>query len=99
MDLTILRRPKETPVWQLGQRMRSKPCSEARRYAFKRGHLVRLRRSKVTTKDDGESGFPAISAIAIDTLAEWMERSSRGRYKSNYNCWNRPTVTAFFPTL
>ena len=38
--------------------MRSKSCSEARRYAFKRGHLVRLRRSKVTTKDDGEPWFP-----------------------------------------
>jgi hypothetical protein len=38
----IIRRPKETPVWQLKRRM---PCSEDRGYPYKRGHLVRLRRS------------------------------------------------------
>ena len=53
VDLTIIRRPKETPIW-----MRCKPCSEQRGYAYKRGHLVRLRRNKVTTKDDGEPWYP-----------------------------------------
>jgi hypothetical protein len=38
--------------------MRCKPCSKQRGYPFKRGHLVRLRRSKVTTKDDGEPWYP-----------------------------------------
>ena len=58
VDPTIIRRPKETPIWQLEQRMRCKPCSEQRGYAYKRGQLVRLRRSKVTTKDDGEPWYP-----------------------------------------
>ena len=58
VDRTIIRRPKETPIWQLEQRMRCKPCSERRGYPYKRGHLVRLRRAKVTTKDDGEAWYP-----------------------------------------
>ena len=37
--------------------MRCKPCSEQRGYPYKRGHLV-LRRSKVTTKDDGDPWYP-----------------------------------------
>ena len=57
VDLTIIRRPRETPM-QLEHRMRCKPCSEQRGYPYKRGHLVRLRRSKVTTKDDGEPRYP-----------------------------------------
>jgi hypothetical protein len=32
VDLTTLRRPRETPIWQLEQRMRCKPCSEQRGY-------------------------------------------------------------------
>jgi hypothetical protein len=58
VDLTIIRRPAATPIWQLEQRMRCKPCSEQCGYPYKRGHLVRLRRSKVTTKDDGEPWYP-----------------------------------------
>ena len=59
VDMTIIRRPATTPISQLEQRMRCKPCSEQRGYPFKRGHLVRLRRrSKVTTKDDGEPWYP-----------------------------------------
>src|ERR1700675_3967666 len=30
VDLTTLRRPRETPIWQLEQRMRCRPCSETR---------------------------------------------------------------------
>jgi hypothetical protein len=43
---------------QLEHRMSCKACSEQRGYPYKRGHLVRLRRSKVTTKDDGEPRYP-----------------------------------------
>jgi hypothetical protein len=57
VDISTLRRPRETPIWQLEQRMRCKPCSEQRGYPFKRGYLVRLRRSKLTTKDDGEPWY------------------------------------------
>ena len=57
VDLTIIRRPRETPM-QLEHRMSCKACSEQRGYPYKRGHLVRLRRSKVTTKDDGEPRYP-----------------------------------------
>ena len=38
VNLTIIRRPAATPIWQLEQRMRCKPCSEQRGYPFKRGH-------------------------------------------------------------
>ena len=80
--------------------MRSKPWSEARRYALQaRAIWCGCDAARSRRKTTASRGIPAISAIAIDALAEWMERSSRGRYKSNYNCWNRPTVTAFFPTL
>ena len=57
--LHILRQAEGHAGWQLEQRMRCKPCSEARRYAFKRGRLVRLRRSRVTTKADTTRGIPA----------------------------------------
>ena len=46
--------------------MRCKPCAEQRGYPYKRGHLVRLRRSKVTTKDDGEPWYPGDQRIAIE---------------------------------
>jgi hypothetical protein len=52
VDLTTLRRPRETPIWQLEQRMRCRPCSETRGYPYKRGHLVRLRRTNVTTRQE-----------------------------------------------
>jgi hypothetical protein len=52
VDLTTLRRPRETPIWQLEQRMRCRPCSETRGYPYKRGHLVRLRRTNITTRQE-----------------------------------------------
>ncbi|QHO78958.1 hypothetical protein ACH79_20495 [Bradyrhizobium sp. CCBAU 051011] len=58
VDLTIIRRPKETPVWQLERRMACRPCSELRGSPYKRGHLVRLRRSNSTTKNDSEPWYP-----------------------------------------
>ena len=47
-----------TPIWQLEQRTRCKPCSKQRGYPYKRLHLVRLRRSTLTTKDDGGPWYP-----------------------------------------
>jgi hypothetical protein len=52
VDLTTLRRRRETPIWQLEQRMRCRPCSETRGYPYKRGHLVRLWRSNITTRQE-----------------------------------------------
>jgi phage FluMu protein Com len=53
VDLTIIRRPKETPIWQLEQRMRCRPC----------GHLVRLRGSPVKKDETMCSGLPSLGEI------------------------------------
>jgi hypothetical protein len=58
VDLMIIRRPKETPIWQLERRMRCVPCSEMRGYPYKRGNIVRLRPDRLTTKNDGEPWYP-----------------------------------------
>jgi hypothetical protein len=58
VDLTTLRRSKQVPIWQLERRMRCQPCSEQRGYPYKRGYLVRLRRTNITTAQDGESWYP-----------------------------------------
>jgi hypothetical protein len=58
VDLTTLRRPQETPIWQLERRMRCRQCSEMRGYPYKRGHLVRLCRTNITTRE-GEAWYPA----------------------------------------
>lgn len=58
VDLTTLRRPRETPIWRLEHRMRCRSCSEMRGYPFKRGHLVRLRRTNITTRQ-ADAWFPA----------------------------------------
>jgi len=57
VDLTTLRRPKETAIWQLERRMKCRPCSEERGYPYKRGHLVRLRKTNITTAEDGETWY------------------------------------------
>lgn len=59
VDLTTIRRPAETPVWQLERRMRCTPCSEMRGYPYKRGHLVALRARRITTSDEGGLWYPA----------------------------------------
>jgi len=43
---------------RIEQRMPLQAVLGERGFAYKRGHLVRLRRSKVTTKDDGEPWYP-----------------------------------------
>jgi hypothetical protein len=58
VDLTIVRRATEMPIWQLERRMRCRPCSEERDIPIKRGHLVRLRRTNITTAEDGECWYP-----------------------------------------
>jgi hypothetical protein len=58
VDLTTLRRPKEIPIWQLERRMRCRPCSEVRGYPYKRGHLVRLRKTNITAAENDEPWYP-----------------------------------------
>ncbi|MDB5616605.1 hypothetical protein [Tardiphaga sp.] len=46
--LDIIRRPKETPVYDLERYMRCKDCTTVRRYPYKRSHLVALRQQKIS---------------------------------------------------
>ena len=54
VDLTTLRRPRETPIWQLEQRMRCRPCSE-----------TRLRTSAVTWSGSGARTSRCSKSLAI----------------------------------
>ena len=54
--LDIVRRPKTTPVHELERYMRCQPCSEVRRYPYKRSHLVALRATKITANDPPQHG-------------------------------------------
>lgn len=58
VDLTIVRRPKETQVHELERWMRCKDCSKLRGYPFKRSHLVALRSSKISATDPPTHGYP-----------------------------------------
>jgi hypothetical protein len=58
VDLTIVRRPKETPIWQLEGSMRCRPCTEMRGYAYKRSHLVALRPTKISAHDPPSTWWP-----------------------------------------
>jgi hypothetical protein len=51
VDLTTLRRPRETPIWQLEQRMRCRPCSDSGARTSRRGKSL---------------GILAMSGITID---------------------------------
>jgi hypothetical protein len=46
--LDIVRRPKTTPIHELERYMRCKDCSQVRGYAYKRSHLMALRRTKIS---------------------------------------------------
>lgn len=48
IDLTIVRRPKTTPVHELERALRCKDCSQLRGYPYKRTHLVALRPEKIS---------------------------------------------------
>jgi hypothetical protein len=49
--LSIVRRPKTAPIHELERYMRCKDCSQVRGYAYKRSHLVALRRTKISASD------------------------------------------------
>jgi hypothetical protein len=56
--LDIVRRPKTTPIHELERYMRCKDCSEVRSYAYKRSHLVALRRTKISANDPPSYWWP-----------------------------------------
>ena len=56
--LDIERRPKTTPIHELERYMRCKDCSLVRGYAYKRSHLVALRRTKITASDPPSYWWP-----------------------------------------
>lgn len=58
VDLTIVRRPKETPIYQLERSMRCQDCSKVRGYPYKRSHLVALRSTKISASDPPSYGYP-----------------------------------------
>lgn len=59
VDLTIIRRPKETtPVHELERSMRCKDCSQVRGYPYKRSCLVALRQTKISATDPPSVWWP-----------------------------------------
>lgn len=58
VPLTIVRRPKTTPIHELERYMRCQDCSKVRGYAFKRSHLVALRPTKISALDPPSSWWP-----------------------------------------
>ena len=56
--LDIVRRPKSTPIHELERYMRCKDCSQVRRYAYKRSHLVALRVTKISASDPPSIWWP-----------------------------------------
>ena len=59
VDLTIVRRPRETtPVHELERAMRCQDCSKLRSYPYKRSCLVALRATPISAKDPPSYGFP-----------------------------------------
>lgn len=59
VDLTIVRRPKETtPIHELERWMCCKDCSRVRGYRYKRGQLVALRERPITASDPPSYWWP-----------------------------------------
>lgn len=59
VDLTIIRRPKETtPIHELERAMRCKDCSQVRGYPYKRSCLVALRQTKISAADPPSVWWP-----------------------------------------
>jgi hypothetical protein len=56
--LDIVRRPKATPVHELERYMRCRQCSEVGGHAYKRGHLVALRATRITASDPPSTWWP-----------------------------------------
>jgi hypothetical protein len=49
---------KGTPIHELERYMRCKDCSQVRRYAYKRSHLVALRTRKISASDPPPMWWP-----------------------------------------
>lgn len=59
IDLTIIRRPKETTaIHDLEQSMRCKDCSSVRGYPYKRGQLVALRFDPISAANPASTIWP-----------------------------------------
>jgi hypothetical protein len=58
VDLTIVRRPKATPVHDLERYLRCKDCSRLSGRPFKRSHLVALRPTKISAMDPPSVWWP-----------------------------------------
>jgi ribosomal protein S27E len=56
--LTIVRRPKTTPIHELERYIRCKDCSQVRGYPYKRSHLVALRPTKISAIDPPSTRWP-----------------------------------------
>ena len=56
--LDIVRRPKTTQIHELERYMRCKDCLRMRGYAYKRNHLVALRRTKISASDPPSTWWP-----------------------------------------
>jgi hypothetical protein len=56
--LTIIRRPKTTPIHELERYMRCRDCSRLQGRPFKRSHLVALRRTKISAHDPASTWWP-----------------------------------------
>jgi hypothetical protein len=56
--LDVVRRPKATPIHELERYMRCKDCSQVRRYAYKRSHLVALRTRRISASDPQSTWWP-----------------------------------------
>jgi hypothetical protein len=76
VDLTTVRRPKATPVYELERYMRCRQCSEARGRAYKRSHLVALRGTKSRRVIHRQRGGPVSGDwVKALSLAERQHRS------------------------
>jgi hypothetical protein len=56
--LTIVRRPKSTPIHELERYMRCKDCSRLQGRPYKRSHLVALRATNITASDPPSTVWP-----------------------------------------
>ena len=56
--LDVVRRTKTTPIHELERYLRCKDCSQVRRYAFKRSHLVALRTRRISASDPPSTWWP-----------------------------------------
>jgi hypothetical protein len=56
--LDIVRRPKSTPIRELERYMRCKDCSRLQGRPCKRGHLIALRRAKISVNDPASAWWP-----------------------------------------